>query len=77
MEHFNANMIIWPLAFGVAYWGGLWLLKRLFPAAAHALGVILLKPERRLLQWLQDRAMARSIGVDLDVLRARRKIDRH
>lgn len=40
-------------------------------AIAHAL----LPSESRLLQWLQDRATARTLGMDVDVIRARRKID--
>lgn len=31
--------------------------------------------ESQLLQWLQDRATARTLGTDADVIRARRKID--
>ena len=35
----------------------------------------LLPLERRLLQLLQDRAMSRTLGVDIDVIRVRRKIE--
>jgi hypothetical protein len=31
--------------------------------------------ENRALLWLQDRACARTLGVDIDFIRARRKID--
>jgi len=54
---------------------GLWLLK------VTAIGIVrmidrMLRPiERRILQWLQDRAMARALGVDIDIIRVRRKIE--
>lgn len=35
----------------------------------------LLPLERRLLQFLQDRATSRTLGVDIDVIRVRRKIE--
>jgi hypothetical protein len=31
--------------------------------------------EKRILQFLQDRAASRALGVDIGVLRARRKMD--
>lgn len=35
----------------------------------------LLPLENRLFQWLQDRAMARALGVPLDLVQARRRIE--
>jgi uncharacterized membrane protein YfbV (UPF0208 family) len=31
--------------------------------------------ETRLLTWLQDRATSRTLGIDIDVIRMRRKIE--
>lgn len=42
---------------------GRWVMRRLEPT------------EAKLLQWLQDRATARALGVDVGIIRARRKID--
>lgn len=39
------------------------------------IGKLVLPLEVRVLAWLQDRAAARALGVDLDILRIRRKID--
>jgi hypothetical protein len=41
----------------------------------RALARCLLPLERRLLQFLQDRATSRTLGVDIDVIRIRRKIE--
>jgi hypothetical protein len=53
----------------------LWMLK----GAVFWLGGLLVRManplEFRLLQWLQDRATARTLGIDIDILRMRRKMD--
>lgn len=41
----------------------------------RALMCLLLPLERRLLQFLQDRATSRTLGVDIDVIRVRRRIE--
>lgn len=51
------------------------VLRGLSRASGHLLASRLLPAERRLLEWLQDRATARTMGIDVDVIRARRKID--
>lgn len=54
-----------------AYYVGGWFLRCLSIGFS-----LLIRPmEVRLLGYLQDRATARTLGVDIDVLRARRKID--
>lgn len=61
--------IIWAMIIG------LWLLK------VTAIGIVrmidrMLRPiECRTLQWLQDRAMSRALGIDIDIIRIRRKIE--
>jgi hypothetical protein len=65
----------WPFVFIAAFWLGLWLLKAAASAGSVAIGRLLLPLEVRVLMWLQDRATARALGVDIDVLRFRRKVD--
>jgi hypothetical protein len=65
----------WPLVFIASFWVGLWLLKMMAKAVPTWTGKLVLPLEVRVLSWLQDRATARALGVDLDILRARRKID--
>lgn len=65
----------WPLVFIASFWIGLWLLKKMAMAVPAWIGKLVLPLEVRVLAWLQDRAAARALGVDLDILRIRRKID--
>jgi hypothetical protein len=46
-------------------------------AAAAFRGIVtsFLPFETKTLEWLQDRAMARAIGVDVDVVRMRRRME--
>lgn len=53
----------------------LYLAKLLVVWLWRALARCLLPLERRLLQFLQDRATSRTLGVDIDVIRVRRKIE--
>jgi hypothetical protein len=54
---------------------GLWLLKVTAIGAVRMVDCLLRPLERRMLQWLQDRATARTLGIDIDIIRARRKIE--
>lgn len=67
--------LIYPVAFIVLFWFGLWLLKKLFFGASDLFQKSAMPFERSTLQWLQDRAMARALGVDIDIIRVRRKIE--
>lgn len=46
-----------------------WMLK----GFGRSIERLLAPVERRLYQWLQDRATARTLGTDIDVIRVRRK----
>ena len=61
--------IIWAVIIG------LWLLKVSAMGAAKLIDRAFLPIERRIYQWLQDRAMARTLGVPVDVVRIRRRIE--
>jgi hypothetical protein len=61
--------IIWAVIIGV------WLLKVTVSGAVRMVDCLLRPLERRMLQWLQDRATARTLGIDIDIIRARRKIE--
>ena len=54
---------------------GLWLLKVTTIGVAQMIDRMLRPIELSVLQWLQDRAMARTLGVDIDVIRVRRRIE--
>ena len=54
---------------------GLWLLKVAGMGLALLIERVLLPTEIRALQWLQDRAMSRALHIDIDIIRARRKIE--
>lgn len=54
---------------------GLWLLKVAALGIARMIDRMLRPIEQRALQWLQDRAMARALGVDIDIIRVRRRIE--
>lgn len=67
---------------GFALLGGLFaalvawaILKRVAVALFRAVVTSCLPIEERTLQWLQDRAMARALGVDVDVVRMRRRME--
>lgn len=51
------------------------ILRRVIAALFRALITSCLPIEERTLQWLQDRAMARALGVDVDVVRMRRRME--
>ena len=61
--------IIWAVIIG------LWLLKVSAMGAAKLIDPAFLTVERRIYQWLQDRAKARPLGVPVDVVRIRRRIE--
>jgi len=65
----------WPFVFIAAFWLGLWLLKVVASTGSQMIGKILLPLEIRVLSWLQDRATSRTLGIDIDVIRFRRKVD--
>ena len=54
---------------------GFWLLKVVVLWCVRAAGHLLYPLVAPLLGWLQDRATARTLGIDIDVLRFRRKVD--
>lgn len=64
-----ALSIVWAVIIG------LWLLKVTGIGLGRLVERLLLPVEHRILQWLQDRAMARTLGTDVDLIRARRKIE--
>lgn len=51
------------------------IFKRIAAALFRAIITSCLPIEERTLQWLQDRAMARALGVDVDVVRMRRRME--
>lgn len=65
----------WPFVFIAVFWFGLWLLKVMATAVSKCVGRLVLPLEVRVLLWLQDRAAARALGIDIDVIRVRRKIE--
>ena len=54
---------------------GLWLLKVFAFGTARAVERMLRPVEMRVLQWLQDRAMARTLGVSVEIIKVRRRIE--
>ena len=52
-----------------------WILRAVLRFAAWSVDRMLRPLELRLFQWLQDRATARMLGADIDVIRMRRKMD--
>lgn len=64
-----ALSIVWAVIIGV------WLLKVTGIGAGKLVERLCLPAERRIFQWLQDRAAARALGMDIDIIRARRKIE--
>lgn len=65
----HALFIVWAVIIG------LWLLKVIGFGIGRLIERLLLPIERHVLQWLQDRSMARTLGMDIDIIRARRKIE--
>lgn len=65
----KALALVWAVIVGV------WLLKVVVLRSARVAGRLLYPAEAWLLAWLQDRATARTLGIDIDVIRMRRKID--
>lgn len=65
----------WPFVFIATFWCGLWLLKVMASSLPRCIGRLMLPLEVRVLLWLQDRAAARALGVDIDVIRFRRKVE--
>jgi len=67
---------------GCALVGGLFIacltwiaLKGVAVAAFRGIVTSFLPLETKTLEWLQDRAMARALGVDPDVVRMRRRME--
>lgn len=54
---------------------GLWLLKVSGIGLAKMTERLLLPLERRVYQWLQDRAMSRALGIPVEIVRVRRRIE--
>jgi len=54
---------------------GYGLLKLILGAARHSMLRKGFWGEQHLYEWLQDRAVARTLGADIDLVRARRRID--
>ena len=53
-----------------------WLvLKMLVVAAAKLVAASYLPAELKMLEWLQDRNVARTLGIDADIVAARRRIE--
>lgn len=61
------------LAIVCAVISALWLVKVTVFGGAILIERLLLPVERKALQWLQDRATARTLGLDITVIRVRRK----
>lgn len=51
------------------------VLKHIGAAIFRAVVTSFLPLETKTLEWLQDRAMARTLGVDVDVVRMRRRME--
>jgi hypothetical protein len=69
-----ATVLAIASAFG--FWLALYLLRWMVMGVASLVASLLIFPaEAWLLQRLQDRAMARSLGIDAAVIRFRRRID--
>ena len=51
------------------------LVRMIFRVKSRSLLIKGFWGERALYDWLQDRATARALGMDIDLVRARRKID--
>lgn len=60
---------------GIAAWSGIYLLKFIAISLGRLFERALLPIERRLLTWLQDRATARVLGIDTEIVRQRRKME--
>ena len=74
MEFWNqAGIFVRTVSIGTAAIIGIWLLKVIAFGGARLIERLLLPIERRVFQWLQDRATARALGIDIDIIRVRRK----
>jgi hypothetical protein len=69
----QAGIFVRTVGIGVSAIIAIWLLKVAIFAICRMVERMVLPLERSTLQWLQDRAMARSLGVDIDIIRVRRK----
>lgn len=65
----RALAIVWVVIIG------LWLLKVSAVGTVRTIDRMLRPVEARLLQWLQDRAMARALGVPVEIVKVRRRIE--
>lgn len=63
----HALVIVWAAIVG------LWLIKVIALSSARLIERMLLPVERATFQWLQDRATGRALGIDIDIIRVRRK----
>ena len=75
MTQHSIQWVVYPLLFIAAFWIGLWFLKMAAVAISKLTERAFLPIERHIYQWLQDRAMARMLGVPVDVVRVRRRIE--
>jgi hypothetical protein len=74
MEFWNqAGIFVRTVSIGVSAIIGLWLIKVSAFGGDSLIERMLLPLERRAFQWLQDRATARALGIDIDIIRVRRK----
>ena len=74
MDFWNqAGIFARTIGIGVAGIIALWAIKVTVIALARMTERALLPIERRIFQWLQDRATARTLGIDIDIIRVRRK----
>lgn len=74
MDFWNqAGIFARTIGIGVAVIIALWTIKVTVIALARMTERALLPIERRIFQWLQDRATARTLGIDIDIIRVRRK----
>ena len=71
----SAHPFVYPLLLIAAFWVALWVLKVTAIGTVRTIDHALRPIERVILLWLQDRAMARALGVDIDTIRVRRKIE--
>jgi hypothetical protein len=56
-------------------WVAWFLLKAIAIGAAKGIAKSFLPAELKMLEWLQDRATARTLGIDVGVVHARRRME--
>jgi len=72
-----SSLIIGCMIIGAAVvaWVAWLVLKAVVISAAKLVAASYLPVELKMLEWLQDRAVARTLGIDVEVVAARRRID--